>query len=485
MKKSIFTILSILSVFYAAAQQKTIDVLELFNGKFEGLDGVYILNDGTIQLTNMKRIFKLDANGNKLGEPERVPSTISNSTSPTSESLSGYFNDRNLRYNRFGESIEFTYMKSDGPNEVYDVPLKQMKGVTSSGTAPKARDVHSYSSGVQMIDDYNAIYYASYVSRSEKSHANQKFSSDKLYTFLQIVRINIKEKKTEEFYTCIDLVPETRDVYNDVEFKVLNQDENKLILGLRKCKSVMSGGSEGYYYDLRQSTKGIFEVYSLDLKSLELEKIQSVEIAAPAASVAMNYSYFENAVRLSWVEPITGTPNFSLHSSSYRLKEGGSEIEENTIHFPQEVVALMKPIPLPIIDYTDLNNKQWAFVQGNFVKSKKDKNPVPMVVMLDNEGTIEFKNGHEKHAAWDFAFYDNDLKRMRFLTLERDITEEEMDNLIKPILSETKMNYMIKDDRVVVRKVGSEIVFVHCDYRGGGAGVAARLSDFKMVIGKL
>jgi hypothetical protein len=483
MKKILITTLSILALFQLKAQEKEINVLNVFDGKFEGLDGIYILNDGTVQLTNMKRIFKLDADGKKIGEPERVPPTISNSTSITSESLRGHFPDRDLRFNRFGESIEFTYMKSDAPNEVYDVPFKQMKGVTSSGTSAKAANVHSNSSGVQMVDDYNAVYYASYTSKSEKSHGKQKFPSNKTYTFLQIVRINIKEKKTEEVYTCIDLVPETREVYNDVEFKVLHSDENRLILGLRKSKSVLRGGTDGYIYDLRESSKGVFEWYSLDLKSLELEKIQSVEFSTPATAFNMNYSYTTDGIKVNWVEPISGTPNFSLHCSTYTLEEGASEVEESTIHFPTDIVALMKPIPLPITDYTDLNNKKWSFIQGNFVKSKRDKNPLPMVVMLDEEGTIEFKNGHEEHSVWEFAFYDKELKRMRFLSLERDV--EGMGNLVDPLLSESSMNYMAIDDRVVVRKIGSEIVVVHCDYRGSGAGTATRLSDFKMVIGKI
>jgi hypothetical protein len=146
---------------------------------------------------------------------------------------------------------------------------------------------------------------------------------------------------------------------------------------------------------------------------------------------------------------------------------------------------LINPIPMHIIDYTDLNNKKWSFVQGNFMKTKKDKDPVPMIVMLDEEGNVELKNGHKKHSVWEFCFYDNDLERMRFLTLENDIAEEELDNLVKPILNETKMKYLIKENRFEVRKVGSDIVFVHCDYRGGGAGFTSRLSDFKMIIGKL
>jgi hypothetical protein len=485
MKKSIFTILSIFTLFQLTAQEKVIDVLDVFGGKMDEFDMIYILNDGSVQFMNYKKVYKLDSNGNKVGEPETLPPTISKSTAITSERIGGFFYNRNIRYNRFGESIEFTYMKSDGPNEYYDVPMSQLKGVTSSGTYPKAIDVHSTSSGVDMIDDNNAIYYASYVSRSDKSHPKQKFSSKNFYTFLRIVKINIKEKKTEEFYTCIDLIPETRDVYNDVEFTVLTSDENTMTLGVRKCKSVLNTSNEGRSYNLREATQGVFEIYSLDLKSLELKKIQSVDIGVPEASVAMNYSYYSNGIKLNWVEKIAGTANYSLHRKSYRLKEDGSELEEHIVHFPEETVALINPIPMHIIDYTDLNNKKWSFVQGNFMKTKKDKDPVPMIVMLDEEGNVELKNGHKKHSVWEFCFYDNDLERMRFLTLENDIAEEELDNLVKPILNETKMKYLIKENRFEVRKVGSDIVFVHCDYRGGGAGFTSRLSDFKMIIGKL
>ncbi|WP_343747982.1 hypothetical protein [Fluviicola sp.] len=486
MKKSIFAVLSIFTVFQINAQQKEIDVLDVFGGKMEELNWVYILNDGTIQLTGHKKVYKIDADGNKLGEPETMPPTISKSTSMTAERSQGSFYDRNVRYSRFGESIEFTYMKSDGPNEYYDVPMKQLKGVTGSGTAPKVADAHSQSSGVHMIDDNNAIYYASYVSRCDLSHPKQKFSSKNVYTFLRLVKINIKEKKTEEVYTCIDLVSETRDVYNDVEFQVLDDSNNdKLILGVRKCKSVLNASNEGFYYDLRESSKGVFEIYSLDLKTLELEKIQSVEIGVPEAAVAMNYAYYSDGIKLKWVEKIAGTQSYSLHMKSYRLNDEGTELEERTVHFPEEVVALVKPIPMSIVDYTDLNNKKWTFVQGNFVKSKRDKNPVPLIVMLDEEGNVEFKNGHKKHSIGEFAFYDPELDRARYLTLERDIAEEELDNLVKPLLNETKMNYMVKDSRFHIRKVGSEIIFVHCDYRGGGSGFTSRLTDFKMVIGKL
>jgi|GEM_PF-6529748 len=436
----------------AKAQGAVINVKELLGKGSYDAPGMLPTKDGGMLVSFSSELVLINPNG-KIAH--RTPNPITAKKYKYDlDQHQGYYSENDVFCLLMDGNYVFIKNYSTEKPELIEMKVPKLENLKGSiyKYDDKKADFNYYSSRpslstvVKFLDNDHLVVARSYVSMSKNSHGDEVPKKNRYNSFVRLTYINLQSMEINEEYVLKDVFQIERDGENiEARINVLEFKNDEFKIGVSSFnKKLIHPQIRGYKYS------GDYEIYTYNIKSKETKSLGKITIEPVQNSVYSSVESIDNGVSVTWTEHIGNSDNYSVKRTDYKILKSG-EVETTDYIFPEDIVSLLQPQVFGLFDYTSLKGTEYAVLAGNFVKNKRDKDPVPAYVVIDKEKNVEVRDRCEE----SLSYFDSNRQANYLFDLEFPDQQELIAKLNKP-LAEKGLNVYDLRENCSITQVGDK-----------------------------